>query len=666
MNIIHQQLMDETKKTVPLETKEKLVVIGNGMVSCRFCEELIKNNLHENYEIIVYGEEDKPAYDRVRLTSYAREKELNKLIIKNSAWYKENSIKLNLGEKITSIDLEKKTLITEKSNEASFSKLVFATGSSAFIPPIPGKELEGVFVYRTYRDVDKISEYASGSRVAVVVGGGLLGLEAAEFLKDLGLKTHIIEQADYLMPRQLDIDGSQILMDEIRRKGFELHTGIRIDEIKKNEDRSLDVKIHGGDSISADILVFAAGVRSNSDLAQEAGITCSSSKGIIVNDTLQTSHKDVFAIGECIKHKGQTYGLVAPGYEMARILAERLAGKDSLFIEADMSTRLKMIGVDVVSLGDSLQPFKSIVYKDSTSYRKIIHYENTVVGAIGVGEWIQSGQIQTAIQNRMPLNEKEINYFLKTGSLWENERLDVRRWPDETLICNCMRVSKGTIIDEINKGNSTCAMIKECTGASTVCGSCEPLVQELCGQKVEHRNKPEKTLLTFSFLTLAAVISLLVLPPIWGGTSIADTSHKLTVFLQDSLMRQITGFTMLGLTLFAAMLSLRKRLKKFSFGSFKVWRLIHGIIGFLSLIILMAHTGFSAGRNLNFVLFTVFSIINFFGFITGFASAFEFFGMNKLSAFCRKWKPQITFIHILAFWPLPVLLVFHIIQAYYF
>lgn len=646
--------------------KPIMIIIGNGMVSCRYCEELVNKGLTKKYQVVVIGEEEKPAYDRVKLTSYAREMDFNKILLKNTAWYKENDIQLKLGLRVESIDLNSKTLKTSDGLNHSYSKLIFATGSSPFIPPVKGNDHNGVFVYRTYKDVNHISEYASKSRVATVVGGGLLGLEAAQFLKDLGLKTHIIEQAEYLMPRQLDIAGSHMLMSKIRNKGYELHSGVLLEEIQKEKDNSLNVCLKSGEVISCDILVFATGVRANSDLAMKAGIKCSSSKGIFVNDELETSEPDIYAIGECVRHNGQQYGLVAPGYEMAKTLADRISGGDSKFLQADMSTRLKMLGEDVVSLGDALQPYKSFSYRDQECYRKIVHFENKIVGAIGVGEWRQSGQIQTAIQNEMPLNEKEISTFIKTGSLWKDERLEVKKWPDETLICNCMKVSKGTIVSEINKGNNNFELISQCTGASTVCGSCEPLVKELCGQKVELRKKPEKTLLVFSLLTLISLIALLFTPVFWNADSINSLTYKITKFLTDSTIRQVSGFTLLGLALLATSIAIRKRWKNLNFGKYKNWRLIHAIIGFLSLVILVFHTGFSAGRNLNFILFSCFATINFFGFITGFASAFEFFGMNKLSAFCRKWKPQIAFIHMLAFWPLPVLLVFHIIQAYYF
>lgn len=654
------------EKTDLASNKERILLIGNGMVGCQFCIDFLAKGLNHKFELTVFGKEAKPAYDRVKLTDYAREQKLSKITLKDLTWYKKNNIKIHVDEAVISIDRETKTLTTSKDNTYTYDRLVFATGSKPFVPPIPGKENDGVFVYRTCKDVDQIIDYSKKSRVAIVIGGGLLGLEAANFIKDLGLDTHIIEQADYLMPRQLDHEGSNLFKDIIERKGYELHLGTLVKEIHKLPNGSLSVELSNGDNISTDIVIFSAGVRSNSDLAKDAGLNCSPSQGIIVNDELSTSEPNIYAIGECVNHRGNLYGLVLPGYKMAKVLVERLLGLDSHFYGADMSTRLKMLGVDVISLGDALQPYKSIEYKSGNIYRKITHKDGEIVGAIGVGEWLQAGQIQTAISNRMPLNEKEKRRFLKTGTLWA-EREDVKKWPDDAIICNCMRVSKGDLICCMNEqGAKTVEALAEKTGASTVCGSCVPLLENLCGEEVTERRKPEKMLILVSMLTLAAVLTIIFMPTIIGGDSYNGDDFQRTKFITDFQTRQITGFTILGFTVLAALLSARKRILKFRIGSYPIWRILHGFFGLFSMITLMLHTGFSAGTNLNFMLFTTFTFINFLGFLTGMASAFEFFGLNKVEAFCRKWRPQITFLHILAFWPLPVLLTFHIIQAYYF
>ena len=655
----------ETLEKNTSKTKEKLILIGNGMVGCQFCVEFLDQKLSEKYELTVFGKEAKVAYDRIRLTDYAREQDLDKITLKPSAWYKENDIDLHVNEAVTEIDTKKKELKTSKDKTYKFDKLVFATGSNPFVPPVEGKDNEGVFVYRTYDDVDQIIEYSKKCREALVVGGGLLGLEAANFLKDIGLNTHVVEQASYLMPRQLDMKGAEVFKQTIEAKGYNLHLGVSIKKITQADNNSLEVHLGNGKTISTDIVVFSAGVRSNSMLAEESGIICSPSKGIIVDDSLETSSKDIYAIGECVKHRGELYGLVAPGYNMAKTLATRLTGGDALFKGADMSTRLKMLGEDVISLGDPLQPLKSLEYQAKGVYRKIIHQDGELVGAIGIGEWLQAGQIQTAIQNRMPINKEEQRRFVKTGALWK-ERQDIRVWPDEAIICNCMKVTKGELVSCMAGGCETVECLKKETGASTVCGSCTPMLESLCGKASVEPKRPEYTLLITSFLTLAAVAIVVFMPTIWGGESYESDQWQRTAFLQDRDFRQITGFTMLGLTVLAGLISVRKRIRKISFVKFSIWRILHGLFGLTSIIVLMFHTGFSAGQNLNFMLFTSFTLINFLGFLTGMASAFEYFGLTKVEAFCRKWRQQITFLHILAFWPLPVLLTFHIIQAYYF
>ena len=645
--------------------RQNLLVIGNGMVSCHFCTQFVVKGMNDKYQLTVFGDEPRPAYDRVHLTSYAEHRNLKKLELKPRQWYKDNNIDLHTGEEVLAIDRENKVIKTSKGKIFSYDKLILATGSSPFVPPIPGKDLEGVFTYRTYKDVDNIIDFCSKSRIAVVAGGGLLGLEAADFLKRMGLKTHIVELADYLLPRQLDIKGAKVFKAKIMDKGFTIHNGNKINQICKNSDGSLGVQLSSGEEINADVTIISAGIRSNSELAQKAGIECSPAKGVIVDSRLQTSDENIFAIGECARYKEMLYGLVAPGYKMAEIVLKRLNGEDAKFTGADMSTRLKMLGEDVISLGDALQPEKSYEFEKEGIYRKLLHSKSRgLAGAVGVGEWPEAGQIQGAISSNMPLNNKELERFKKTGSLWEDQN-DITKWPDNTVICNCMRLTKAAIIETINKGCNKASEVAAATGASTICGSCDIYIQKLCGNNsIEPRSKPEKILLTVSFLTLCTALGIIFTPTLWSAESIGGSPF--TEIFMDSFYRQVTGFSLLFLTLCACLISLRKRWKKFTFGSFKVWRIAHGMIGLLSLIILIFHTGLSAGKNLNMALFTLFTTINILGFITGVATSFEFFGLNKISAFCRRWRKQITLMHILAFWPLPVLITFHIIQAYYF
>ena len=268
--------------------KQKLIVVGNGMVSAHFCSEYVKYELDWKYELTVFGEEAKPAYDRVRLTSYAEHRDLKKIELKSLPWYKDNGITLHTGEKVISINIEDKKLETSKGNKFNYDKLILATGSSPYVPPIPGNDLEGVFTYRTYQDVDRITQYCSSSRVAIVAGGGLLGLEAADFLKRMGLEVHIVELADYLLPRQLDLKGAEVFKAGIEKKGFKVHNGASISKIIKNSNGSLKVLLNNGKEIEADVTVISAGIRSNSEIADCAGIKCSSAKGVLIDNPVLT------------------------------------------------------------------------------------------------------------------------------------------------------------------------------------------------------------------------------------------------------------------------------------------------------------------------------------------------------------------------------------------
>lgn len=644
--------------------KEKMIIIGFGMVAKHFCDQFIKLGLMNKYDLIIFSKEKHLAYDRVQLTTYARNKDFKSIQLSDEKWFKDNDIELHLGEGIAQIEAKSKIVKSESGQMYPYDELIFATGSSAFVPPIPGVEKEGVFTYRTIEDVDAIRSFSENKKCAVVIGGGLLGIEAADFLKAQGLETHIIEMADFLMPRQLTPNASQRLKDTISDKGFTVHTGVSSKEISGGKT-GLKLHFKNGESIDCDLIVVSAGIRPNHQVAEQAKIDVSLGGGIICDDHLKTSEPNIYAMGECVRHNNKIYGLVAPGYKMAEVLAANFSGQEQVFEGADTSTRLKLLGENVVSLGAALQPFKSLVYQDETSYRMLNFDKKHLVGAIGIGEWADLGRIQSAIENRMLVNDEEIESFLKTGSFW-NISDSVEKWPDETIICNCLKVSKGEIVQCFKTCNNDIATLKKETGACTACGSCEGLIAQLAGKEVELRNKPNRGLLIASCLCLITLAVLYFSPVYWNINSYDSSSYKLTQTLRSGLWRQITGFTILGLSLFAAAISLRKRFKFFRFGNFNWWRISHGVFALMSLVILMAHTGFNSGKNINAYLFWSFTTMNLFGVITGFTTSFEFYGTNKVAAFCRRWRRQITFIHFLVFWPIPVLITFHIIQAYYF
>jgi nitrite reductase (NADH) large subunit len=644
--------------------KQKIIIIGFGMVAKHFCDQFIKFGLINRYDLIIFSKEKHLAYDRVQLTTYAKNQNFKSIELNNAKWYSDNDIELHLGEGVSQVEPKSKIVKSDTGQIYPYDELIFATGSSAFLPSIPGIEKEGVFTYRTIEDVNAIRTYSKNKSTALVIGGGLLGIEAADYLQALGLETHIVEMADFLMPRQLTPEASQQLQSNISQKGFIVHTGMASQKIS-NRTNGLNIEFKNGENIDCDLILVSAGIRPNHQIAAKAKIEVSLGGGIICNDQLQTSEANIYAMGECVRHQNSIYGLVAPGYKMAEVLAANFSGQEQTFTGADTSTRLKLLGENVVSLGAALQPFKSLTYKDDLSYRMLNFDKNHLVGAIGIGEWADLGRIQSAIENRMLVTDQEIENFKKTGSFW-NISDSVEKWPDETIICNCLKVSKGEIVQCFKTCKNDIATLKKETGACTACGSCEGLIAQLAGKEVELRNKPNRGLLIASCLCLITLAVLYFSPVYWNINSYDSSSYKLTQTLRSGLWRQITGFTILGLSLFAAAISLRKRFKFFRFGSYNWWRISHAIFALLSLIILMAHTGFNPGKNINAYLFWTFTTMNLFGVITGFTTSFEFYGTNKVAAFCRRWRRQITFIHFLVFWPLPVLITFHILQAYYF
>ena len=330
--------------------KQKLIIIGNGMVGFKFLEKLTSQ--HHIFDITVLCEEVRPAYDRVHLSSYFSDKNAESLSLAPLPWYSERNIDLKLGEGAKNIDRANKTVMTTHGEMVSYDKLILATGSAPFVPNVPGIKKKGVFVYRTIEDLDGMIHYAKKCKKAAVIGGGLLGLEAAKALLDLGLEAHVVEFASKLMMRQLDAQGSSVLQKKIEALGVQVHLNKNSKEVL-GEDSVTGLQFTDDTVLDLDMIVVSAGIRPRDELAKQAGLTLGERGGILVNDHLQTSDPDIYAIGECALHGTMVYGLVAPGYRQAETAAKHLLGEDASFKGADLSTKLKLLGVDVASIGNA-------------------------------------------------------------------------------------------------------------------------------------------------------------------------------------------------------------------------------------------------------------------------------------------------------------------------
>ncbi|QMU27145.1 nitrite reductase large subunit NirB [Adhaeribacter radiodurans] len=486
---------------------QRIVVIGNGMVGYKFCEKLVAKAQPSTIQITVFGEEPRPAYDRVHLSAYFSGTSAEELTMAPVEWYAENNINLHLGELVTSIDAATQTVTTHKGESISYDKLILATGSSAFVPPINGVEKEGVFVYRTIEDLDAMLEYAPKARTAAVIGGGLLGLEAAKAAVDMGLTTHVIEFASRLMPRQLDEAGSEMLKRKLESLGISIHLNKSTTAII-GETGVEKMLFADGSELEVDMIIVSAGIKPRDELAIKAGLAVGPRGGILVNDALQTSDANIYAIGESALHGGMIYGLVAPGYDMADTVVTNLLGGEKTFKGFDMSTKLKLIGVDVASFGDAFASpatSRSIVFEDKAKgiYKRINISEDGkyLVGGILVGDAGNYNMLLQTVQNKIILPQDPEDLILGSrGGAAESAGAGVMSLPDEALICSCENVSKGDICSTITDGTCTdVAGIKKCTKAGTGCGGCVPMVNDLLNATLKQMGKEVKKVLCEHF-----------------------------------------------------------------------------------------------------------------------------------------------------------------------
>jgi len=474
--------------------KQKIVVIGNGMVGHSFIEKLIASDAYGHYEVHTFCEEPRVAYDRVYLSSYFSGKTAEDLSLVAPNFYEDNGVTLYLKDKAVSVDRDNKIVISESGERVEYDKLIMATGSYPFVPPITGNDRDGCLVYRTIEDLDAMKTVADRGKIGVVVGGGLLGLEAAKALVDLGLETHVVEFAPRLMPVQLDDGGAALLKRKIENLGVTVHTSKATTEIVDGEHCLNKMVFADGEELETDMVLFSAGIRPRDDLAKEIGLELGPRGGIQINDLCQTSDPDVYAIGECALHEGMIYGLVAPGYAMAQVVVDQLNAEPAAFKGADMSTKLKLMGVDVASIGDphgTDENALSYVYENGPEeiYKKIVVTPDgkKLLGAVLVGDADDFGNLLQLMLNDMALPEHPDMLILPNRDGASSALFGPDALPDTAQLCSCFDVSKGDVIDAVDNGSCTMADIKACTSAGTGCGGCAQLVTNVLNSELEKR-----------------------------------------------------------------------------------------------------------------------------------------------------------------------------------
>ncbi|WP_426319445.1 nitrite reductase large subunit NirB [Pseudoduganella sp. R-43] len=462
---------------------KKIVVIGHGMVGHQFLKSLPAGSA----QVTILCEEPRPAYDRVHLSEFFSGKSADELSLVEPGFFDRDDMVLKLNGRAVAIDRAARTVTSNSGEVLAYDKLVIATGSFPFVPPLEGKDRKDCFVYRTIEDLEAMQECGARSKTGVVIGGGLLGLECAKALKDMGLETHVVEFAPRLMAVQVDDGGGRVLRKKIEDLGVTVHTGKNTTAIVDGEAGTHRMQFADGTSLDADMIVFSAGIRPRDYLARECGLEVGPRGGIAINNHCQTSDPDVYAIGECALWNGMVYGLVAPGYDMARVTARHISGDtEAEFTGADMSTKLKLMGVDVASIGDphaKAEGARSYQFTDERKqvYKKIVVSDcgKYLLGGVMVGDAGEYGTLLQMMLNKIELPEAPEFLILPQSDGAAKPGLGVDALPAGAQICSCNDVSKGAICEAVAGGATSIGAIKQCCNAGTSCGGCVPLVTQI-------------------------------------------------------------------------------------------------------------------------------------------------------------------------------------------
>ncbi|MGH1357579.1 MAG: FAD-dependent oxidoreductase [Burkholderiaceae bacterium] len=677
-NVLEHDLSIETAPAARCDT---IVIVGNGPVGMRFCRDVLVGLPGAN--LIIYGEENHHPYNRVRLSSWlAGEVALDDLSNTESLASAERPsngcrVEQRLGFRITSIDRNARTVTDQTGGVQSYDVLILATGSSPFVPSLPGIDLSGVYTLRNLDDAMALLARRARTRRTVVLGGGLLGLEAARGMQAANTDVTVVEHADRLLANQLDPDASERLQEKVEALGITLVIG---DSVRKvlGAGRVEALLLRSGKVLACDTVLISAGIRPNIELARHAGLAFG--RGVKVDNKMRTSDPYIYAVGECAEHNGEVYGLVAPGFEQAAVAAASVSGKAGEYLGSIAASRLKVMGTQVFSMGPmgiTARPFAGATYRyfdaSRNCYRKILVCRNRLAGAIGIGEWSETVRLQTQIGTRQFIYPWQIVRFVHTGRIWpEGEGASVSAWPANATICQCNGVSRGSISEAIAQGANTVEAVSRLTNASTVCGSCRPLVADLLGQSTP----PEpvggsRSLLGLGMLGL--VVSLFFLM----GTSLEYSSSVRSdggvswfagphwdVLWRDGFLKQVTGFGMLAAVTVSLLISLRKRWARVQrLGKYDYWRVAHIGLGIMVVVGLVAHTGFRLGSGLNFLLMLSFLGLLFVGSVS---SVVISAGHRLDHARAARLRRQSVFVHILLFWPVPVFLAWHVFKTYWY
>lgn len=642
------------------------IVIGGGPVGIRVAQEISRLGS----DCIILNAERWLPYNRVKLsTLLAGDAQIGQMM-QPLGFPGPGRVLLYSDHSVIDVDRAAHTVTVKSGRRFDYSKLIFCTGSRAHIPPIPGRELPGVFTFRNADDAEKLIARSLRSRSTIVIGGGLLGLEAARGMANRGIETCVVEHGPYLMPRQLDQRAGRLLAERIERLGIKIRTGASVASIY-GDQRVEGIALQDGAQIACDTVIVCTGIRANIELAREIALPVG--RGIRVDAGMCTQDPDIYAAGECCEFEENVYGLIGPGFEQAVVAAHNIAGEPRAYSGSVPVTKLKVIGVDVFSMGDVEQldqrsDVRQIRFEDAekNSYRSIVLRRSKIIGAMAIGDWDEINRVQEAIQSGTTLYPWQIYRFRRSGQVWpQNASASVREWPRATTVCNCTGVTRGQIGDAISAGAATLDDVKRDTGASTVCGSCRVNIEALLGAPAPRQPVAAyKPLLALA--AAACVIALLILsaPRIPFSQTISGVGFRELLWIDD-FWKQVSGYSLLAFTVLAAGLSLRKRVRALAFGAYDIWRVIHAAIAAGAILTLVVHTGLRLGSNLNLWLMTSFLTAMLSGAAFGALTAAEHRLPTKPTS-TGAMRNAVFWLHLIALWPLPLLIAVHVLTVYFY
>lgn len=472
-------------------SKQRLVVIGNGMAGARAVEDILTRGGSDQFEITVFGEEPHGSYNRILLSSVlSGAQDMQDIYLNPIEWYQENNITLRAGVRVTAIDRAAKQVSIANGDAVPYDKLLIATGSRPFVPPMDGldmpdgKRKPGVFVFRTLDDCTRIASYATKCKRAVVVGGGLLGLEAARGLLNYGAQVHVVHLATHLMEQQLDADAGAILKGTMEKMGVQLHLQ-KITTAILGDDMVTGLAFKDGSTLDCDMVVISCGIKPNNELATECGLKVE--RAIVVDDQMRSvDDPDVYVVGECAQHRGRVYGLVTPLWDQAQVLADHLTGFDeaAAYTGSKLATKLKVMGVELASMGitgpaNEGDEVVQIAEPQRGTYKKLVIRDNKLVGAILLGDLSKAAPLMQAFDKNTPLPEDRLSLLLDFDTSTKTKQMTMLEMPDEARVCNCNNVTKGEIRKCVLGGQHSLKGVMATTRAGTGCGSCKMLVQDI-------------------------------------------------------------------------------------------------------------------------------------------------------------------------------------------